>query len=148
MGSSAQQSPADPTRYGLTQNDIVRYGNAIQTNKGLIHDAGPNGLNHTYLMDYDPTAFGGKGRALVAIGNPDTARNTSVIVPGTSSSVTVRAAQARSRRGEELVICRDGGLVLPHIETKRDCATPSNSPPGWPSTTQITRSPDRPGELI
>ncbi|PRC48981.1 alpha/beta hydrolase, partial [Mycobacterium sp. ITM-2017-0098] len=39
------------------------------------------------LWAYDPQAFDGKGRAAIAIGNPDKAANTAVIVPGTSASV-------------------------------------------------------------
>ena len=39
------------------------------------------------LWAYDPLAFNGKGRAAIAIGNPDKSRNTAVIVPGTNSSV-------------------------------------------------------------
>ncbi|MBS4728412.1 hypothetical protein MSM1_08705 [Mycobacterium sp. SM1] len=78
----------DPTKYGLSVADITRYQNADQTKQGLDHDAGdPLRPNPTYLVAYDPLAFGGKGRAAIAIGNPDTANNTAVIVPGTSSSV-------------------------------------------------------------
>lgn len=79
----------DPTKYGLSATDITRYQNADQTEQGLDHDAG-NDPRHplpTYLFAYDPLAFGGKGRAAIAIGNPDLAKNTAVIVPGTSSSV-------------------------------------------------------------
>ena len=86
-GVSTQDIVNDPTKFGLSATDVTRYQNAIQTDRGLIHDGGPNGLNPTFLMAYDPTAFGGKGRAAIAIGNPDAAKNTSVIVPGTSSSV-------------------------------------------------------------
>ena len=42
----------------------------------------------TYLLIYKPEAFGGKGRAAIAINNPDTAANVAVVVPGTSHSVT------------------------------------------------------------
>lgn len=38
-------------------------------------------------MGYQPLADNGQGRAAIAIGNPDTAANTAVIVPGTGSSV-------------------------------------------------------------
>jgi hypothetical protein len=78
----------DPAKYGLSAADITRYQNADQTKQGLDHDAGdPLHPNPVYLFAYDPLAFGGKGRAAVAIGNPDLAKNTAVIVPGTSSSV-------------------------------------------------------------
>ncbi|BBX73272.1 hypothetical protein H7H78_05040 [Mycobacterium shinjukuense] len=78
----------DPTRYGLSTSDITRYRNADQTKQGLDQDAGdPLRPHPVYLFAYDPMAFGGKGRAAIAIGNPDTAKSTAVIVPGTSSSV-------------------------------------------------------------
>jgi hypothetical protein len=87
-GVSADDVVRDPGKYGLSATDITRYQNANETKQGLDHDAGdPLHPNPVYLFAYDPTAFGGKGRAAVAIGNPDTAKNTAVIVPGTSSSV-------------------------------------------------------------
>ncbi len=39
------------------------------------------------LWVYDPLAFNGQGKVAIAIGNPDYARNTAAIVPGTGSSV-------------------------------------------------------------
>ncbi len=88
-GVSVDDVVRDPAKYGLTATDITRYQNADQTKQGLDHDAGtdPRHPNPTFLFAYNPLAFGGKGRAAIAIGNPDTAKNTAVIVPGTSSSV-------------------------------------------------------------
>jgi hypothetical protein len=88
-GVSVDEVLRDPAKYGLTPTAITRYQNADQTKQGLDHDAGndPVHPNPTFLFAYDPLAFGGKGRAAIAIGNPDTAKNTAVIVPGTSSSV-------------------------------------------------------------
>lgn len=78
----------DPAKFGLSATDVTRYQNANETKQGLDHDAGdPLHPNPVFLFAYDPTAFGGKGRAAIAIGNPDLAKNTAVIVPGTSSSV-------------------------------------------------------------
>jgi hypothetical protein len=87
-GVSVDDVVRDPGKYGLSATDITRYQNADQTKQGLDHDAGdPLRPNPVYLFAYDPLAFGGKGRAAIAIGNPDLAKNTAVIVPGTSSSV-------------------------------------------------------------
>jgi hypothetical protein len=83
---SADDVARDPAKYGLSATDIIRYQNADQTKQGLDHDA-DHGTKPVYLFAYDPLTFGGKGRAAIAIGNPDTAKNTAVIVPGTSSSV-------------------------------------------------------------
>ncbi|ORA10953.1 alpha/beta hydrolase [Mycobacterium arosiense] len=80
---------ANPGKYGLSPTDITRYQNAVKTNQGVEHDRGPD-KNHprpVSLWAYDPTAYGGKGRAAIAIGNLDNAQNTAVIVPGTNSSV-------------------------------------------------------------
>lgn len=88
-GVSAEDVVRDPGKYGLSATDVTRYQNAQQTKSGLDFDAGRD-TEHprpTFLFAYDPTAFGGKGRAAICIGNPDTANNTAVIVPGTSASV-------------------------------------------------------------
>ncbi|MEE2851286.1 MAG: alpha/beta hydrolase [Actinomycetota bacterium] len=79
----------DPGDYGLCATDISRYQNAVKTNDFLERDKRsdlPEG-HPVMLWAYDPLAFNGKGRAAVAIGNPDKSRNTAVIVPGTNSSV-------------------------------------------------------------
>lgn len=80
---------ADPTRYGLTQTDATRFYNARRTSEGLAHQRGPNPKNPRPVMlwGYQPLADNGQGRAAIAIGDPDTAGNTAVIVPGTGSSV-------------------------------------------------------------
>lgn len=80
---------ANPGDYGLCATDIARYQNAVKTNDFLERDRRsdlPAGLP-IMLWAYDPLAFDGKGRAAIAIGNPDKSRNTAVIVPGTNSSV-------------------------------------------------------------
>ncbi|OMC30687.1 hypothetical protein A5739_01345 [Mycobacterium colombiense] len=75
-----------PGDYGLCATDITRYQNAVKTHDFLERDEKPDGLP-VMLWAYDALAFNGKGRAAIAIGNPDKARNTAVIVPGTNSSV-------------------------------------------------------------
>ncbi len=78
----------NPGKYGLSAGDIARYQNAVKTNAGIDHDKGdPNNPRPVLLWAYDPLAFNGKGRAAIAIGNPDKTQNTAVIVPGTNSSV-------------------------------------------------------------
>ncbi|MBW3085091.1 hypothetical protein KEM60_01284 [Austwickia sp. TVS 96-490-7B] len=41
-----------------------------------------------YLLAYDLEAYGSKGRCAIAYGNPDTAKNVAVCIPGLNSSVT------------------------------------------------------------
>jgi hypothetical protein len=79
----------NPVVYGLSAADATRYQNAAKTSDGLNYDKGPEGPDRRPVMlwAYDPLAFNGWGKAAIAIGNPDYARNTAVIVPGTGSSV-------------------------------------------------------------
>ncbi len=77
---------ANPQRYGLTATQVTRYTNAARVQQGLQHNAARTGAE-TLLWIYRPESFGGQGRAAIAIGNPDTADDTAVIVPGTSTSV-------------------------------------------------------------
>jgi hypothetical protein len=88
-GVSAADVLANPAMYGLSATDVTRYRNAVKTRDGLNYDRGPEGPNQRPVMlwAYDPLAFNGWGKAAIAIGNPDYARNTAVIVPGTDSSV-------------------------------------------------------------
>ncbi|GFG98537.1 putative alpha/beta hydrolase [Mycobacterium timonense] len=75
-----------PWGYGLCGTDIARYQNAVKTNDFLARDNNAE-RRPIMLWAYDPLAFDGKGRAAIAIGNPDRSRNTAVMVPGTNSSV-------------------------------------------------------------
>lgn len=78
-----------PEQYGLTPSAITRYNNATKTRDGLnVNGTNPDGSkNPVFLQTYDPEAFDGRGREAIAIGNPDKADNTTVLVPGTGSSV-------------------------------------------------------------
>lgn len=83
---SVEQVIQHPERYGLPPAAVTRYTNAMQTRDGLGIDSG-GGRNPVFLRTYDPEAFEGRGREAIAIGNPDKADNTTVLVPGTGSSV-------------------------------------------------------------
>jgi uncharacterized protein YukE len=88
-GISEDQVISDPAKYGLTADDATRFYNARRTSEGLAHQRGadPENPRPVLLWGYQPLADNGQGRAAIAIGNPDKARNTAVIVPGTGSSV-------------------------------------------------------------
>ncbi|WP_200861963.1 MULTISPECIES: putative alpha/beta hydrolase [Mycobacterium] len=88
-GVSADDIVNNPQKYGLSGSDVTRYRNAIRTRDGLIYDRehATDDPRPVMLWAYDPLAFNGEGKAAIAIGNPDYARNTAVIVPGTGSSV-------------------------------------------------------------
>ena len=81
----------DPVRYGLSPDGATRFTNAVQAKRGLDHQrggaAGDPNVRPVMLWAYEPLADRGQGRAAVSIGDPDTAQNTAVIVPGTGSSV-------------------------------------------------------------
>lgn len=70
----------------ISAADIVRYDNALRVRDGLSANAGASACP-VLLLTYEPAAFGGRGRAAIAIGDPDTADNTTVLVPGARSSV-------------------------------------------------------------
>ncbi|MBU9762255.1 alpha/beta hydrolase [Mycobacterium sp. TNTM28] len=87
-GVSTEEVLANPGAYGLTSADATRYTNAVQTQKGLEKMAAEGKQDRPVMLwAYDPLAFNGQGKAAVAIGNPDKAQNTAVVVPGTGSSV-------------------------------------------------------------
>lgn len=87
-GVSTDEVLANPTAYGLSSADATRYSNAVQTQKGLDKMAAEGKQDRPVMLwAYDPLAFNGQGKAAVAIGNPDKAQNTAVVVPGTGSSV-------------------------------------------------------------
>jgi hypothetical protein len=76
----------DPGRYGLTAVAVTRYANACRTQEGLNASEDAVGRD-IFLLKYQPEAFGGQGAAAIAMGNPDTAANTAVLVPGAGSGV-------------------------------------------------------------
>ncbi len=90
-GVSTGRILANPGFYGLSADDVTRYTNALKVQEGLSHQRGietdPAKQRPAMLWRYEPLADRGQGRAAIAIGNPDYADNTSVIVPGTGSSV-------------------------------------------------------------
>lgn len=90
-GVTTDQVLANPGFYGLSGDDVTRYTNALKVQEGLNHQRGgdpdPAKQRPAMLWRYEPLADRGQGRAAIAIGNPDYADNTSVIVPGTGSSV-------------------------------------------------------------
>jgi uncharacterized protein YukE len=90
-GVSADDVVHDPARFGLSHADATRFTNAAQAKRGLDHQrggaAGDPNSRPVMLWAYQPLADNGQGRAAISIGNPDTAQNTAVIVPGTGSSL-------------------------------------------------------------
>lgn len=79
---------SDLERRGLlTPEEQVGYANALSAHDAL--DRMGDALDpvtgepvRTSLYTYDPSAFGGDGRVAIAAGDPDTADNVAVVVPG------------------------------------------------------------------
>jgi len=77
---------AQPERFGLNMTDVIRYGNAVKVRDGLDYNRSRTGAE-VLLYLYRPREFSGQGRAAIAIGDPDSADHTAVLVPGTGNSV-------------------------------------------------------------
>lgn len=86
-GVSVDEVLAHPGLYGMNPEMMARYHNAMKVRDALSQDSKNTGGAQTYLQVYEPAKFGGDGRAAIAIGNPDQAPNTAVVVPGTGNSV-------------------------------------------------------------
>ena len=70
-----------------TGTEARHHANALRVADALDRNAMRTGAD-VLLLTYQPAQFGGQGRAAIAIGNPDTAAHTTVMVPGTGNSVT------------------------------------------------------------
>lgn len=74
----------DPSRSAV---DATRRTNAMRVAAGLDDNAARTGAD-ILLLTYQPAHFAGQGRVAIALGDPDSAQHTSVLVPGTGNSVT------------------------------------------------------------
>ncbi len=90
-GVAVEKVLRNPGWYGLSTTDVCRYINACMVQQGLAASAQTQDENGDtpplYLLKYQPAAFGGAGAAAIAMGNPDTAVNTAVVVKGLGSGV-------------------------------------------------------------
>jgi hypothetical protein len=131
-GVSVNDVLSNPDKYGLTPTSIMRYNNAVQTRNGLntaSQAEDPWGRHPpVFLLKYQPDAFGGEGAGAIAIGNPDTAANTAVLVKGLSTGVRegtlsnpdgLRLYQesARADWGKETAVVMWVGYDAPHSVT-------------------------------
>ncbi|OBF52695.1 hypothetical protein A5787_07145 [Mycobacterium sp. 852002-50816_SCH5313054-b] len=88
-GVSVAEAVRCPGNYGLTSLASTRYSNAWRTQQGLKASEAALGQTRpeVFLLKYQPEAFGGEGAAAIAVGNPDTAANTAVLVKGAGAGV-------------------------------------------------------------
>lgn len=102
----------------LTQQTLAQ----IDEMATAVHPAVP--VPARYLIDYDPNAFGGKGRAVIVFRRPDLARpsdgrpeSVSVYVPGVGTSLeklTEKAEFARNQY-ESTMVGADDGFVATSV---------------------------------
>ncbi len=90
-GVSVDEVLKDPNTYGLSPTAITRYINARRSQDGLAK-AGEavdpwNRRPEIFLLRYEPEAFDGEGAGAIAMGNPDTAAHTAVLVKGLGSGI-------------------------------------------------------------
>jgi alpha/beta hydrolase family protein len=92
-GVTKEEVLAHPEKYGMAGPMMDRYQNALKVQDALDKNAAnaTDAYGNTpdiLLMKYEPEAFGGDGAAAIAIGDPDQAANTSVMVSGLTTSVS------------------------------------------------------------
>ncbi|MGV0625772.1 alpha/beta fold hydrolase [Mycolicibacter minnesotensis] len=76
----------DNATSAISAADLVRYHNAVRVRDALSAASGGD-TDPVLLLTYEPAAFDGRGRVAIALGDPDTADNTTMLVPGAGSSV-------------------------------------------------------------
>ncbi|MEE4025065.1 alpha/beta hydrolase [Gordonia sp. PKS22-38] len=82
-------SPAHPDPGSKARSDAEKTLEKALTVRGALEDASERARGApVYLYDYDAQAFGGDGKAVVGIGNLDTARHVSWNVPGLTTDIT------------------------------------------------------------
>lgn len=85
-GVTKEEVLAHPEKYGMAGPMMDRYNNALKVQEALTKNAERTGAP-TFLQLYEPEKFKGDGRAAIAMGDPDHADNTAVVVPGTGNDV-------------------------------------------------------------
>jgi hypothetical protein len=90
-GVSVNDVLTNPGNCGLSGAAIIRYNNASRTRDGLTTSARAKDASghppQVFLLRYQPEAFDGEGAAAIAMGNPDAAANTAVLVNGSGAGV-------------------------------------------------------------
>lgn len=85
-GVPVEQVLAQPHQFQRSRDDVLRYTLAHRVKAGMEYNRAQTGAE-ILLLCYRPGDFGGQGRATIAIGDPDDAEHTAVLVPGTGNSV-------------------------------------------------------------
>ncbi|WP_157187612.1 helix-turn-helix domain-containing protein [Nocardia vinacea] len=107
LGEFIARKPADQRllnwlRTDLTDAERKQFGNLVHTRNHLQEldrqAAEIPGSPPVHLLSYDSTAFDGKGKVVVALGNVDTAHTVNWHVPGTNTTSSSLAYQFKPLR--------------------------------------------------
>ncbi|WP_433208462.1 helix-turn-helix domain-containing protein [Nocardia sp. CA-107356] len=107
LGEFIARKPADQRllnwlRTNLTDAERKQFANLILTRNHLQEldrqTAEIPGSPPVHLLSYDSTAFNGKGKVVVALGNVDTAHTVNLHVPGTNTTSSSLAYQFKPLR--------------------------------------------------
>ncbi|MUL65628.1 hypothetical protein BOO86_14210 [Mycobacterium sp. CBMA 234] len=116
-GVTRDEVLAHPELYGLAGPTMDRYKNACKIDEAFRKDADATDAHgktpEAFLVKYDPEAFGGKGSAAIALGNPDEAKNTTVMVSGFTTSV----AGGTMADGSAVNVYNEANRADPHNST-------------------------------
>ena len=91
VGGQSSLVRGDPSGRTINGQTLTRVQlqNFINSSKCLDAMSNAKGSKiPSYLLEYGSTAYGGDGKAAVCLGNPDTADNTAVCVPGLGQTVS------------------------------------------------------------
>jgi DNA-binding CsgD family transcriptional regulator len=107
LGEFLARKPADQRllnwfRAGLTDAERKQFGNLIRTRNHLQEldrqAMAVPGSPPVHVLSYESAAFNGKGKAVVALGNVDTAHTVNWHVPGTNTTSSSLAYQFKPLR--------------------------------------------------
>jgi hypothetical protein len=87
--------------------------------------------NDVYLLDFDPNFADGDGRAVVALGDPSTAKDVGVIVPGIRSTLSgLKGRKNALRDAADLRATRSSGRKRRRAP-RRLCGLATTHPKAW-----------------
>nr|BFD96271.1 hypothetical protein KitaXyl93_76310 [Kitasatospora sp. Xyl93] len=78
---TARGSGSDQGVYNLREQNLMKLKEQLDQHDSMAED------KQLFLLSYDSKSYSGDGKAVIAMGNPDTADHTAVMVPGTGTTV-------------------------------------------------------------
>ncbi|MEU1284533.1 alpha/beta hydrolase [Kitasatospora sp. NPDC005856] len=84
---TARGSGIDEGEWNLREQNLIKLKEQLDQHDTAVGD------KQLFLLSYDSKSYGGDGKAVIAMGNPDTADHTAVLVPGTGTTVAGTGGQ-------------------------------------------------------